>query len=714
MRWNKSVKYFSLPLLFIFLIIKAANAQIQQDGQWQAPQTLQQLKNAPVALIPFPREVKWRHLKYVLNSKINIHFSSTDTAMVGYAIQSLEGILQGKTLYSKKTVSNEKLTSVKDGIRFLFNKNLSVKAEGYLLEINKNSIDIIAKDAPGFYYAVQTLRQLITKENNAWQIPACTIKDWPSFSVRGFMHDNGRNFQSIELLMQQLEILSQYKFNIFHWHLTDNPAWRPQSKIFPQLNDPQNRKPGRDPDSTYSFDDIRKIIKFAREHCMTVIPELDMPGHSKYFETTFGFKMETEQGMEVLEKLVDEFCNEIPATDCPVLHIGSDEVHIHNPKEFIQRMTARVKANGRKVMVWNPGLPPEKGTIEQVWRDDLTNGKRTNDNNPLVDSYAGYLNSYDALSLVQRYFFQQVCNQPNGDSMALGGILCCWPDTRVDDKTKISLYNPVWPGALAYSEAVWCGRPGYVPAYQSVLPEKGSTAWQYFEEFESRLANHREKFFSKAYFPFVKFSNAQWQLIGPFHRTENDSITKAFLQEKSLAFQLPATVPVQNVTGNVLRMEGWFPSATLAKKATETIYLNAYIFSPQAQQINVMIGFETAVRSNRRSGGIPLTGRWDANGGTIFLNGKELKGPQWEKPGACRYLQPTWETPANEIPFTDEEFYWSRPPSIITLQKGWNKILVRLPRAYSDQAWMFAFVPVKQIHGQWVEDTSIKIKAERK
>ncbi len=411
--------------------------------------------------------------------------------------------------------------------------------------------------------------------------------------------------------------------------------------------------------------------------------------------------------MQVLEKLIDEFCTEIPAADCPIIHLGSDEVHIPNPKEFIQRMEARVKSHHRKTMVWNPGLPAEKGTIEQIWRDEGVKNADRVSGNPYVDSYAGYLNSYDALSLIQRYFFQQVCNRPQGDSFAMGGILCCWPDTRVADKKNILRYNPVWPGAITYSEAVWCGRPQYNGKYMSELPAANTDAGKYFQEFETRLCKHRDRFFWNEPFPYVQFSNIKWQVTKPFMRNKEQSIDADFPignhQEKKWI-----------ATGAVLRFDAIIDPAMQSAQANETIYISTKLFSTEAKTIHAWIGFETAVRSNRRSAGIPLAGKWDANGGTIWVNDKELPAPQWENPGGNRYLNPTWETPANEIPYTNEEFYWTRKPGLMLLKKGWNTIIMRVPRTYKDQAWMSVFAPVKMdANNRWVEDLSLICDPEK-
>lgn len=694
------MRYFILILFFISWDLQAQNSEA---GDWQSPHKSKTLKAAPLSLIPFPQSVEWSNSNYKLPKKVTIASSKKDQQIAGKALISLQKILHQNQVLSSV---GENTNNVNGAI--LLQVDAKQQKEGYELLISKNNILIKAGDAAGFYYAVQTLSQFLSQKTKSNEIFGCRISDRPAFALRGFMHDNGRNFLPIETLKSHIEKLSWYKYNTFHWHLTDNPAWRPESKIYPQLNDPKNRTQGRDPDSSYSFDEIRELIAFARERCITIIPELDMPGHSQYFEPTFGFKMESEQGMEVLEKLIDEFCGEISAEDCPIIHIGSDEVHIPNPKEFIDRMTARVKANGRKVMVWNPGLPPQPGTIEQDWRDDGAHSF-TRVSNPFVDSYGGYLNLYDAFSLVQRYFFQQICNQPTGDSLALGGILCCWPDARVDDKSKITLHNPVWPGVVAYSEAVWCGRPDSNRDFMSTLPPINSGGNLFFREFEQRLTKHGRLFFPREHFPFAAFGNIEWKMTGPFHRQPKDSPDKAFYPERKES--LADTAKATTITGGVIRFSE-MKSMALSNAANETIYLTGYIFSNSKRTMYAITGFEAAARSNRRSAGMPQNGKWDANGGAIFINEKELSGPVWEKPGSHRYLQPTWGAPANEIPFADEEFFWSRPPASINLEKGWNKILVRIPRSYKDQAWMFAFVPVvKNEVGKWEQDKTTVIRA---
>ncbi|WP_158275270.1 family 20 glycosylhydrolase [Pedobacter sp. HMWF019] len=680
--------FFAIMSL-LFCLINLVSAQEKTQGEWKNNHSLSELSRAPIALIPYPQEIVWTNQNWKPTGKISVVVDHRDQEYLKNAIRSLSSLLG--TIGIEVDKEGNTLSNKHQQVSIRLDSNLVKKSEGYQLEVSAKGVSIVARDVAGAFYAVQTLGQLL-KKNGSYVFTGCKVNDWPAFSLRGFMHDTGRNFQELDMLKAQLDRLAAYKYNTFHWHLTDNPAWRPESKVFPKLNKAENRKSTRDPEKSYSFEEIRELIRYAGTLNIRVIPELDMPGHSAYFKTAFGFTMNSEQGMKVLEQLIDEFCKEIPKKDCPVIHLGSDEIHIPNPQEFIARMSNRVEANGRKVMVWNPGLKGGNEIIEQLWYDDVVSKAFEGNQHPYVDSYAGYLNSYDALTLIQRYFFQQVCNRPYGNHLAMGGILCCWPDTRVDDKRNIYRYNPVWPGMLTYSEALWCGRPEAAPQYMKNLPAPNTEAGQYFKEFENRLSAHRDLYFQNDAFPFVQYSQVKWQLAGP-----SDTTLRV-----SESVKLP-------VFGGVQRMEQIFPSESLKNEIKQTVTLFSEIYSAEQKTIHAWVGFETAVRSNRRSAGIPASGKWDANGGKIYINDVELPGPKWQQPGANRYLEPTWEKPGNEIPYTDEEFYWTRQPADIQLKKGWNTIKVTVPRTYADQAWMFAFVPVKKDgSGKWIEDLSVE------
>lgn len=673
------------PLLFVafgFLLGLPFKTFSQQKNPWQPTNhAIDELKAAPVALIPYPTDVAWQKKWLVLNKRLTVSFNC-DSAKNTFFPDALAPIYSSEAI----DVADFNSATVKCSVV----SNAGFGKEGYQLVVSSSGIEISASQLAGLYYGLQTLRQLMVANNNAIQVPYCKILDKPAFPIRGFMHDTGRNFQTVASLKRQIKILSQYKFNVFHWHLTDNPAWRIKSKIYPQLADPKFRQAGRDPDSSYTFDQLKEVIAFAKTHHVKVIPELDMPGHSAYFQPTFGFKMETEQGMKMLENLIDEFCEEIPKEDCPIIHLGSDEVHIPNPQEFIKRMTARVEKHGRKTMVWNPGLAAPNETILQLWREDGGTAKMKSGEHPFVDSYGGYLNHMDPSAILRRHFFHQICNEPKATDKSRGGILCCWPDVRVDDKGKIFEHNPVWPTVLTYAESVWCGRLTENPNYLLQLPPLKSTALQFYAEFENRLKEHKDRFFKGMPFPFFASTAGAWTLQ-----------SLKLKNEKQVNVGLP-------VVGNTVWVNKALP-IKVGLDSVESIQFEGYIYSKMAKEIEVMIGFETAARSNRQSAGIPENGSWDANGGVILINGKQLEGPSWKAPGANQYLKATWFLPANEIPFTDEEFYWTRKPAKIGLQKGWNKITLNTKKTMTGDNWMFAFIPVSQVNGKFEYDSSVKI-----
>ena len=114
--------------------------------------------------------------------------------------------------------------------------------EGYKIKITNNQIHISATSSTGTYRALQTIRQLTCKDKDIYYLPTCEITDWPAFRIRGFMHDVGRTYISLKELKKEIELLSRFKINVFHWHLTENQAWRLESKLYPELNSPQNMK----------------------------------------------------------------------------------------------------------------------------------------------------------------------------------------------------------------------------------------------------------------------------------------------------------------------------------------------------------------------------------------------------------------------------------------------------------------------------------------
>jgi len=166
--------------------------------------------------------------------------------------------------------------------------------DGYELRIDKSGIHIVGNDV-GIFYAFQTLIQLLPPHvsNNLIQLPYVTIKDYPRFGYRGLHLDCGRHFMSVDFIKKYIDYIAYHKMNYFHWHLTDDQGWRIEIKKYPNLTKIGawrngtiiGRYPGTGNDNTfyggfYTQNEIKDVVKYAADRHITVIPEIEMPGHS--------------------------------------------------------------------------------------------------------------------------------------------------------------------------------------------------------------------------------------------------------------------------------------------------------------------------------------------------------------------------------------------------------------------------------------------------
>ena len=553
----------------------------------------------------------------------------------------------------KLIIRDNRLHQIKDVTILSSSENLIYphnKDEYYLSSKNGNVVI-----EGNVIWAKQTLKQL-ADENN--RIPDVEIHDWSAYPFRGFMHDTGRNFQTIDMLKETIDLMSLYKINYFHWHLTDNPAWRIECKVYPQLNDPQHQRPGRDCGKFYTYDEIRELIAYAKERGITIMPEIDMPGHSAYFRNAFGFSMDSEEGMKVLEKCIDEFCEEIPASLCPYLHVGSDEVYIADPKGFMRFTENLCKKHNRIAMAWDPGLPSDSTTVRQIWNTAAgSNAAQTKKGGKYVDSFMGYLNYYDPIYFTNKVFLHKACAQDVPDTTnALGGILCLWNDVRVDDKTRIALHNGMINGMMVYAERFWNG---------------GEGSWDELSEFEDKMSYHKNH--------IVKNHDVRW------HPNAMTS-WKIKIDGNDTLYARGGAVDVNDLcTEN---------SITVGDTVSAWAFTN--INSECDTTIKVWVGFEAPARSNRISGGIGPQGKWE-NQGRLFVNDEEYFPTQkWNEPEKYEFHFNTWHKPEEELPYTDEQFYWMREPLSIDLKQGDNEIKLYIPKTFRGQRWSFGFLKVTE------------------
>lgn len=321
--------------------------------------------------------------------------------------------------------------------------------EAYRLNVTKKRITVEAVTERGVYWAMQTLRQLAEKRNSKTQIQGAEIVDWPAFRIRGFMQDVGRSYISLEELKREIAALAQFKINVFHWHLTENQSWRLESKIFPMLNDSVNttRMPGK----YYTLEEAKELVAFCKAHHMTLIPEIDMPGHSAAFIRTFRHDMQSPEGMKILKLLLDEVCETF---DVPYLHIGTDEVQFTNPR-FVPEMVSYVRSKGKKVISWNPGWHYKPGEIDmtQLWS---YRGK-AQEGIPAIDSRFHYLNHFDTFGDIVALYNSRVYNKEQGSDDLAGTILAIWNDRLIDSEWDMIIENNFYPNMLAVAERAWKG-----------------------------------------------------------------------------------------------------------------------------------------------------------------------------------------------------------------------------------------------------------------
>ncbi len=553
----------------------------------------------------------------------------------------------------KMIVNDDKLHYIDDIIVLETDNNLLYpqNKDEYFLKSENGNVIIEGNEV----WARQTLAQL---KDEKGRIPNVEIHDWSAYPFRGFMHDTGRNFQTIDMLKETIDLMSLYKINYFHWHLTDNPAWRIECKVYPQLNDPQHQRPGRDCGKFYTYDEIRELIAYAKERGITIMPEIDMPGHSAYFRNAFGFSMDSEEGMKVLEECIAEFCEEIPTSMCPYLHIGSDEVYITDPKGFMQFTENLCKKHNRIAMAWDPGLPSDSTTVRQIWNTAAgSNAAQTKKGGKYVDSFMGYLNYYDPIYFTNKVFLHKACAQDVPDTTnALGGILCLWNDVRVDDKTRIALHNGMINGMMVYAERFWNG---------------GEGSWDELAEFENKMSYHKSNIVTNHDIRWHPNATTSWRI-----KIEGNDTLYA--------------------RGGAVDVNDLCTENSITTGDTVSAWAFTDIYSENDTTIKVWVGFEAAARSNRISGGIGPQGKWE-NQGRLFVNDIEyFPSQEWNEPEKYAFHFNTWHKPEEEIPYTDEQFYWMREPVTINLKKGNNEVKLFIPKTFKGQRWSFAFLEVTE------------------
>jgi hexosaminidase len=375
--------------------------------------------DAPLAVVPKPAEIRIEAGRFVLKP-------DTEIAVVGDSLELLEigryvsQVLAPPTGAARPIAQVESEPSA-NAIVLALDGPASLGDEGYTLTSTAERIRIAAHKPAGAFYGVQTLRQLLppqveskTKvENVEWTVPAVRITDVPRFKWRGFLFDVCRHFRTKEEVKRYIDLLAYHKLNVLHWHLTEDQGWRIEIKKYPKLTEigawRDDGKGGRY-GGFYTQDDVREVVAYAKSRYITVVPEIEMPGHSRaalaahpelsctggpftvanrwgVFEDVYCAG--NDQTFEFLEAVLDEV---LELFGSQFIHIGGDEVpktrwkacskcqarikdkRLKDEHElqswFVRRIDAYLTAKGRRLVGWDEilegGLAP--GATVQSWR----------------------------------------------------------------------------------------------------------------------------------------------------------------------------------------------------------------------------------------------------------------------------------------------------------------------------------------------------------
>ena len=373
--------------------------------------------------------------------------------------------------------------------------------EGYRLAIRADSIQVEGT-APGLFYGMQTLAQLLPVRLGASiELPALDIEDHPRFGYRGVLLDVGRHYFSVAFIKKFLDLAAQYKINRFHWHLTDDQGWRIEIKRYPKLTE-SAAVAGSDAPFVgfYTQEQIRDIVAYAQARFITVVPEIEMPGHSGAalaaypelgcapYEQAVAF-CPKEETFAFLENVLTEVIALFPG---PYVHIGSDEVEKAGWRQspeaqtiiarerlkdedelqsyFARRMERFLTSRGKRMIGWDEilqgGLAPR--TIVMSWRGEAGGVEAVRQHHEAIMTPSEYtyfdynqgdarrepLNIGGFIPLAKAYAYEPVPKQlaPTEEKFILGAQAQLWTEYVA---TPEHAEYMMFPRLLAFSEAVW-------------------------------------------------------------------------------------------------------------------------------------------------------------------------------------------------------------------------------------------------------------------
>ncbi|MEO6346302.1 MAG: family 20 glycosylhydrolase [Aquaticitalea sp.] len=570
------MRYSKILILTVFISFSFSKhyAQIQVDGR---------------TIIPIPSKQIFIKGEFILNNSKGIQFDKEFEVAANFLKSYIES---GSDIQLQEN----------NDISFLSDKSIQ-NPEGYKLEVTSKQIIIKASTGKGAFYAVQTLRQLLPAEfengnfvGNEISIQSQSIEDSPQFQYRGMHLDVCRHMFTVEFIKKYIDALAMLKFNTFHWHLTDDQGWRIEIKKYPKLqevaayrketlighyNTQPQRFDGKRYGGFYTQDQIKDVVAYAQSRFVTIIPEIEMPGHARaaiaaypelgctgeqvevattggVFEEIFCPKEET---FTFLENVLDEVIALFPST---YIHIGGDEAPKTRWKNseycqalikkeglkdehglqsyFISRIETYLNSKGRQIIGWDEilegGLAPNATVMSWRGFEGAIEAAKQQHNVILTPGSYCYFDHYQSedkdeplaiggfLPLEKVYRFNPIPEEltPEESKYVLGAQANLWTE-YIPTSEKVEYM--IFPRILAMSEVVWSN------------PKERD-----YKEFVSRV----EHFFKRLDALNINYANHLYEIQGEVVSNENNIsfLLQTSSEIKTIRFTMDGSVPTLN------------------------------------------------------------------------------------------------------------------------------------------------------------------------
>ena len=440
-------------------------------------------KKIELNIIPKPLETNIKSNTFQKNIGFSIIYTTDSCSSLA---NLLSQYLSENNLIN--SIDGLKNNSSPNFIKLEIRQTKNLNSEGYLLNINKSTIIITSSTLRGLFNGVQTLRQILYQFSSQETLPCLEIKDQPRFSWRGMHLDVSRHFMPKEYIKKYIDYIAFFKMNVFHWHLVDDQGWRIEIKRYPKLtkigawrdktlighanNPPTFKYDGKRYGGFYTQEDIREIVKYASERYITILPEIEMPGHSQAAIAAYPYLGCTKDNINVwtswgvspyiynvedttfnfLENVLDEVMELFPGK---YIHVGGDEttkIQWQSSVNTQRKMKKLGLKNEQELQSYFIGRIEKyinsKGKIMIGWDEILEGGLAPN---AVVMSWRGEEGGIQAVKMNHKVimtpempcYFDHYQNQDTTEPLAFGGF------TPLD---SVYLYDPL-PKAIPKEKA---------------------------------------------------------------------------------------------------------------------------------------------------------------------------------------------------------------------------------------------------------------------